>query len=389
MHVELEEAHSILIDNIAPLGEEEVSLDGCLNRVASADVKAHFNLPLQTLAARDGYAICGESNPHGVFYITDNTAALKLGQAVFVETGKIIPAGATDLIPQEDVYVSSDSVELIRSGAGGYVREAGEDFKKGERILKKGSRITPGDIALLAAYGQRKVVAYRRPRVAILSLTPTAVPYYQIPSAGQTRDSNGPLLNALMKLENCEVTTVETVMDMSREEVSKLIINYSRQNDVIVTNGGTFAAGEDEARVLLESAGARILFWGTAIQPGGHNGAAMIGNIPVLCLSGNPAACAVGFHLLVSPVLRLMQGLSFDLVRSEAIINDNIPQRNNRRFLRGMTCGDINGRKVSLLPGQKPGMIRSLLNYNCLVEIPSGKEVTNEEQVCIIMTLNH
>ena len=46
---------------------------------------------------------------------------------------------------------------------------AGEDFRSGQRMLKKGQKLTPAAVGLLAGLGRRQAIVYRLPRVAVVT----------------------------------------------------------------------------------------------------------------------------------------------------------------------------------------------------------------------------
>ena len=51
--------------------------------------------------------------------------------------------------------------------------------------------------------------------------------------------------------------------------------------------------------MLMEELGAEILYWEVPVQPGSHAGASVLNGRLIFALSGNPAACAVGYQLLL------------------------------------------------------------------------------------------
>ncbi|HBQ87228.1 MAG TPA: molybdopterin molybdenumtransferase MoeA, partial [Syntrophomonas sp.] len=60
----------------------------------------------------------------------------------------------------------------------------------------------------------------------------------------------------------------------------------------------------------------------------------------------------------------------------------------SRRFIRGHAGWDEEGWKVTVLPGQKPSMIRSLVNCNALIDMPAGSPPIEVGQDVSILLLN-
>lgn len=144
-------------------------------------------------------------------------------------------------------------------------------------------------------------------------------------------------------------------------------------NDLLITIGMAYS---DDSTVmdLLKKAGAKPLFRGARMQPGGHNGGAIWKARPVVSLSGNSAACAVGYEVLAAPLIRKLQGGPTDIVTVDAVCINDYPLSNNRsrRFLRGRLVYRNDRWEIEVLPGQKPSMLRSLLDCNALIDLPAG-----------------
>jgi molybdopterin molybdotransferase len=228
-------------------------------------------------------------------------------------------------------------------------------------------------IGVLAAMGQSPVMVYRRPRVAIVSFGRELTPARDTPAPGQTRDCNGPILAALVARDGGEVTGVEILGDGDREEDRGRLAGLLSQSDLLLTIGGTAQESGDRALPILRQLGTGVLFWGVCIKPGGHSGAGMCDGKPVVALSGNPAACSIGYEVLAAPVLRVLQGLSALPRRLTAVCTNSFSGRGGpRRFLRGYVICGQDGWRVLVLPGQKSSMLRSLIDCNALIDLPAG-----------------
>ncbi|HHW44514.1 MAG TPA: molybdopterin molybdotransferase MoeA [Desulfotomaculum sp.] len=299
---------------------------------------------------------------------------LKPGETVGVVTGGPLPGGTGAVIRRESIVI--DGNRMVFTGEfsqGSNIRQAGEDFRAGELLVRRGTRLDPGTIGVLAALGESEVPVYRRPRVTILSLGREIVPCHVKPAPGQVRDSNGPFLASLVLRDGGEVTGVEVVGRESPAGIKKHLEKMLKQSDLVITVGGTASGACDQALQILREIGAGVLFWGVRIKPGGHSGAAALDAKPVLCLPGNPAACAVGYQLFAAPVLRAFQALNPYPPRLPALCTGSFPKKGGpRRFLRGCAVCGQGGWEVSLLPGQKSSMLRSLINWNALIDLPAG-----------------
>jgi len=271
---------------------------------------------------------------------------------------------------------------------GDNLKQPGEDFRAGDIIARRGTVIGPGLAATLAAFGISQVKVFPKPKVAVLSMGKNIVPWREAPAPGQIRDSNGILLAFLARRDGAEVTAVETACRMEPVQLKGRLEKLLERADVVLTTGGAAYGDHDQALAAIRLTGARPLFWEVKIKPGSHSGAAVLNSRLIIALPGHPAACAVGYHLLVTPVLRILQGLAPEPVRITAVSDSALPKKGGpRRFVRGLAYWHENQWHVSIPPGQKSSMLRSLLNYNALLDIPAGSPPVEKGQTVSLILL--
>lgn len=381
LNVSLEEAQQLLLQNLTPLVAEKVSILDASGRILAENLIAGENLPAWSSGARDGYVLhASDLDGHRKLSIVGSLSAEQLshplnsGETAEVRTGEAIPEGGTALVPHEEVEIGETEIYLGKSiRSGEFIRQTGEDFKAGELYAPEGRVISPGLISVLAAQGRDEVQVYSSPRVAVLSLGEQLVSWKETPGPGCLRDSNGPLITALARRDGAQIVALKVAGNKSRAELVAYMRDIIEEADLLITIGGTYARKEAQTKSLFTEMGGEMLFWGVPIQPGGHNGAALWNKKRLISLSGNPAACAVGYELLVAPVIRALQGKEPYTPRVKAQCLDNIGAKGSeRRFVRACLTTDGSTWKVKVLPGQKPGMIRSLVNCNALIDLPAG-----------------
>jgi len=381
LDVSLEEAQQLLLQNLTLPATGKLSILDASGRILAENLVAGDNLPAWSSGARDGYVLhASDLDGHRKLSIVGSLSAEQLphplnsGETVEVRTGEAIPEGGAALVPHEDVKIGETEIYLGKAvRVGEFIRQAGEDFKAGELYAQEGSIISPGLISILAAQGRSEVQVYSSPRVAILCLGEQLVAWKETPGPGSVRDSNGPLITALARRDGAQIVALKVVGNKSRAELVAYMRDIIEEADLLITIGGTYARKEAETKTLFTEMGGEMLFWGVPIQPGGHNGAALWNKKRLISLSGNPAACAVGYELLVAPVIRALQGKEPYTPRVKAQCLDNIGAKGGeRRFVRGYLTTDGSIWRVKVLPGQKPGMIRSLVSCDALIDLPAG-----------------
>lgn len=375
--LDLQEAQRQLIGMTAPLSGEQVPLLNALGRVIAEEIVAKHDLPPYRQSAVDGFAV-SEDVPVGAAFKLRKTAVtpdfkISTGEAYTVVTGGLIPENTRTVIPHEHARVEAGYLSFIKEiKPGRNIKSAGEDLQGGTPLARPGTRVTPGLVSVMAAFGYQQVPVYRCPRIGILSLGKEIIAWQENPGPNQVRDSNGPLLASLVTGDGGEVMAVDLAGDdgtMLKSRVLKLLDTV----DVMILTGGTHAGEYDEARAMLEDIGAKILFWGVKIRPGSHPGAALWGSRIIICLSGNPGACMVGYQMLVAPVIRNLKGLPPFNPRITALCTNSLAKEGGpRRLVRARATIHEDGWRVAVLPGQKSSMLRSSIDCNALIDLPAG-----------------
>ena len=128
------------------LGEEKLFLTEALGRILAEDIVATFDNPEFETASMDGYALRAEDQSLGTLTIIDNLPAgsykgnlVSKGTCVKTFTGSLMSEGSDTLLPIENVEVVDNTIKIITPAKPGFsVRPVGENYKKGEVLIKKG-----------------------------------------------------------------------------------------------------------------------------------------------------------------------------------------------------------------------------------------------------------
>src|SRR5437899_6382658 len=154
------DALAAILAGAVPLPEETVALDDAFHRVLARDVAARRTQPPQAMSAMDGYAVraADASMADAELYVIGEVAAgrpfagtVGADQAVRIFTGGVIPDGADAVVIQEDTATDGKCITIKEAViAGRHIRPAGVDFREGDVLLRKGTRLTERDLALAA-----------------------------------------------------------------------------------------------------------------------------------------------------------------------------------------------------------------------------------------------
>src|SRR5690606_26024102 len=119
-------------------------------------------------------------------------------QAIRLFTGSVIPAGADAVVMQEDCREEDGRVAILTPPRPGqHIRRRGEDMRAGQIVLTRGTRLSAGHLAVLAAQGYAQAPVFPRLAVGILTTGDELVPPGQPLPAAAIYNSNAPMLASL------------------------------------------------------------------------------------------------------------------------------------------------------------------------------------------------
>jgi putative molybdopterin biosynthesis protein len=302
-----------------PLGEEELSLLEAYNRVLQGDIFSALDIPPFNRSTVDGYAVKAEDtfgaeenqpvtlNVKGVVNVGEQPRiSVGKGEAAEIVTGAPIPDGADAVVMVEDTEKENGGLRVYRAVTKNEnVMKKATDIKKGEAVLKV---LGAPEIGVLAALGITKVKVFRVPVVAVLSTGAEVTELGKKLPPGKIYDINAYSLSAAVRESGGKSVYLGVVPDDSAE-LRKALEHALASADMVLTSGGVSVGPKDLTPQIVDSLGKPGLFVsGIAVKPGKPTNIALIGKKPVFSLPGHPTSALLMFHLLASPVIRIMAG---------------------------------------------------------------------------------
>jgi molybdopterin molybdotransferase len=380
-----------------PLSFEKVAIEDSLHRVLFEDVVSPVNLPEFRRSTVDGFALkakdtygASESNP-AILQLAGEILMGQVsdievheGEAVKVATGGMVPKGAdsvqmveyTEGIDSQTLHVSKTLSPLEN------VIQIGEDIRSGEVVLHKGHLIRPQDMGLMAGIGKADVTVFLRPRVAIISSGDEIVPIERVPSPGEVRDMNRYTIFSMVQ----EIGGIPLFLGIAKDRFSDLqekIEKGLRESDMVVMTGGSSVGTLDMAVEVVQTfPGAEILAHGISIRPGKPTLLADIDGKPFLGLPGHPVSAMVIFHFFGKPVLKILSGLSGEVIspqiKVKARASRNIPSVPGREDYVRVKLEERDGTFWAHPIFGKSGAISNLVRANGLIRIGINEEGLEE-----------
>jgi molybdopterin molybdotransferase len=394
----VDEALERILARIAPLEATEVGLLDALGAVLTEEAIADRDVPPFRNSAMDGYAVRGADVARaGVrLRVVGSVGAGSLperavgsGEAMRIMTGAPMPDDADTVVRVEDTDNGTDVVTINAATPQGLaVRQAGEDLKRGDAVLQRGTLLRHADIGVLASIGHAKVKVVRRPNVAVLSTGDELVDIDEQPGPGQIRDANRYSLAAAVRATGCAAFELGIARD-SADDLRHALGNAAF-GDLVVTSGGVSVGDHDHVKPVVDAMG-QMDFWSIALRPGRPLAFGELrtkrGAVPIFGLPGNPVSALLTFELFVRPALLKMAGRSkLHRPRIEARLLDRIEKPTGlRMFARGIH--DAAAGTVRSTGPQGSGILRSMSLANCLIDLPESVAAAGpDENVSIVLT---
>ncbi|WP_202081076.1 gephyrin-like molybdotransferase Glp [Caldalkalibacillus salinus] len=372
---------------------ESVPLEMADGRVLAEDLIADHPIPSFDRSAFDGFAIRAEDTAQASFEnpitlkvvddigagaVSDKTLGEK--EAIRIMTGAQIPSGTTAILALElsETFENTGEtwVRVNRPVArNSHISRQGEDTDQGEIIARKGRRITAGEMSMLATFGYAQVNVYRQPVVGIYATGTELLPVDAPLTPGKIRNSNSYMLQSQVRALGA-IPKYYGILPDDYDLCLQKVRDTLEEVDFLMTTGGASVGDFDYVQDIMRELDAHVLFNKVSMRPGSVTTVSTVGDKWLFGLSGNPAACYVGFELFARPVLKTALGSEeLELPRSKAVLAHDLKKPNRfTRFVRAKAS--YNGSQVTVqsVGLDKSGVASALVEANVLLIVPPNQE---------------
>lgn len=329
--IPLEDVRDRVLDAMTRLPVEVIDYREGLGRVLAASIVSASDIPHFPNSAMDGFAVKASDVTESGAKLTVledvaagqvATTAVGDGQATKIMTGAPIPEGADTVVRVEETSVSNGRVTIANAvPLGTSVRPAGDDIKAGATVFEAGTRLGPMHLGVLATVGAVEPVVSKTPTVAILSTGDELIPAAaESLEPGMIRDSNRPMLAALLANDGFDILDLGTIPD-DGDVLRAALGRASVEADAVVTTGGVSKGDYDVIKTVLRDE-AGVDFISVAMKPGKPFAFGQLGGTPFFGLPGNPVSVLVSFEQFVRPALLTMQGATHVLRPTMSGVSD-------------------------------------------------------------------
>ena len=350
--------------------KERVALPQSLGRILAHDIVAMQNDPQFPTASMDGYAIRYEDQRMGTIRVLgDNPAGnderriVMEGEAIKTFTGSKMPDGTDTLIPIENVTYEADYIRINEAVEKGFaVRPVGEGYKKGEVLIKKGTKIGFVEIGVMAALGLVMVDVTVKPRVAVLATGSEILDLGECSNnPAAIRSSNNYTIEALCREAGAEVLQMGTVKD-DRASIMESFENAVACSDIVISTGGVSVGDYDFVKDIVPALGFEVLFQGVAIKPGRHILVAQKDGKYIIALPGFAYSSTVTAILYALVLIAKMLGKEEAYKIVEARLREDFKKRTPFSEFRACNVEIVDGCYYCDFQGKKIGSSAILVN---------------------------
>jgi molybdopterin molybdotransferase len=320
---ELQTKHLLLESRLRVVEPERIEVSQATGRILARPILNFRDSPALDISAMDGYAFryselenrllrpdSDQAQAGGdCFGVTGVASAgarrLVLGPdtAIRIFTGGVVPQGADVVIPRERCREESDrvwvTIPLDQIPLGWNIRRQGENAKQDEVGLQAGCCIDgPRMSSIVSMNREAQIDVSRKVRVTIINTGDELMGMDSPIEAWQIRDSNGPLLESMLRA----CPWIEWNRVSARDDLSEIQTRLKEALDVsdaVLLTGGVSMGDTDHVPAAVRHCGAEVIFHRLAIRPG----APVLGAVGsegqlIMGLPGNPVSVAVTFRRL-------------------------------------------------------------------------------------------
>lgn len=396
--VSVNEATSIILDNLFKPRVETVSLEHATGRVLAAPVNADRDFPPFNRVSMDGIAIlhCEWARGRRKFAVEGIQAAGEAQKTLSdpslcyeVMTGAVLPAGCDTVIRYEDIEMAGSEASIKTDSViqGQSVHIQGLDATQYQQILDPGQLLAPSEIALLASVGKSEIPVWAFPRVGIISTGDELVDVHETPTPWQVRRSNSYSLRSALREMGGDAVCFHLADDLNsmKNDLGAISSDY----DVLILSGGVSRGKFDFVPEVLESIGIRKLFHQVSQRPGKPFwfGRSATGKV-AFALPGNPVSTFMCFYRYVKPWILRSMGAPYR--HSSAVLSKDFTFSPPLTCFLQVTVSNEGGRLIATpLPGGGSGDFANLKNVNGFLEMPLEESEFRAGEVFPFIAFRH
>ncbi|MEN6622539.1 MAG: gephyrin-like molybdotransferase Glp [Smithella sp.] len=389
--ISFEKAYEIIMHSTFTMDTESVELISSLKRVLACDIISDTDMPPFNKASMDGYA-CRKADLQEILNIIEIIPAgcsqqksIHEKECSKIMTGAIVPDGADCVINVENTETMPENkVRITGVAVSDNICYQGEDVKRGDFVLRKGTLILPQQIAVLANAGVSIIPVYKKPRISIITTGSELREPGEVLPLGCIRNSNSYQLIGQVQRMSLEPNYLGIAGD-TEESLNLLIPKALQSSDVIILSGGVSMGDYDLVPKVLKANGVNLLFDRVAMQPGKPLTFGIKDKTAIFAFPGNPVSTFFPFEIMAKPFIYKLMGHDYIPRTYSLTTGTNFKRKLSDR--KAFVPVRIENGKVYPVEFHSSAHINALCYTDGIISFPIGVLEIKEQQIVKVMLL--
>ncbi len=380
--ITFEEAYKIVLQNTGDFGTENIELKKAFGKILKEDCFTDRPLPPYNRITMDGIAVNYENAISQKSLLIENIAPAGKEQVKLVDpsacievmTGAILPENTDTVIRYEDLTIEGKSVvinTLFKKAQN--IHFEGQDRQKDDLVLSKNTRLNASHIGVCASIGKAKITVAKSPKTIIISTGDELVEVDKKPLKHQIRKSNVYRIAATLAANGIEADTAH-LLDEYDQIVEKLK-EYTAIYDLIILSGGVSKGKFDFLPKAFEEIGVDKHFHKVKQRPGKpfwfgtHNE-----KCTIFALPGNPVSSFMCTHIYLLDWIEKSLGVELK-TKPSAILQSDITFKPDLTYFLEVKISYSDKGEILAHPqkGNGSGDLANLVNADAFLKLPQGK----------------
>jgi len=372
--------------NFPAMVSEKINTVNSNRRILSQDIKSSINLPHFNRSSMDGYAIYA-SDSNGVSLSTPNyleiIEEIKMGdvpkhkiltgKTSRIFTGGMIPEGSNAVIMEEDTEeLGNNMIEIKKPvSIGENIIFSGEETKKGNIIIKKGTKIRSQEIGSLLESGFTEIFVSKKPIIGVLSSGDELIPPEKTLELGKIRDINTYTISNLINSSGGIAEIFPILPDDLNSQLNQAKKALQFCDMLIFSAGSSISYRDTTAEVINSLDKPGVIVHGISVKPGKPTILGLSGKKPIIGLPGNPVSSIMIFINVVKPILdKLNNHISVITKQIDCTLTEDVSSQTGREDYVQVSIRSTAQKTLATPVFGKSNLINTLVNSDGFITIP-------------------
>jgi len=372
--------------NFPAMVSEKINTVNSNRRILSQDIKSSINLPHFNRSSMDGYAIYA-SDSNGVSLSTPNyleiIEEIKMGdvpkhkiltgKTSRIFTGGMIPEGSNAVIMEEDTEeLGNNMIEIKKPvSIGENIIFSGEETKKGNIIIKKGTKIRSQEIGSLLESGFTEIFVSKKPIIGVLSSGDELIPPEKTLELGKIRDINTYTISNLINSSGGIAEIFPILPDDLNSQLNQAKKALQFCDMLIFSAGSSISYRDTTAEVINSLDKPGVIVHGISVKPGKPTILGLSGKKPIIGLPGNPVSSIMIFINIVKPILdKLNNHISVITKQIDCTLTEDVSSQTGREDYVQVSIRSTAQKTLATPVFGKSNLINTLVNSDGFITIP-------------------